>query len=182
MMYNIYGVMNITGYAGKSYSIDDLRRKATEYSYGENILTRKNFEGVYNNTSKENLNNEVWVRLSQKGWNRYFVSNLGRVRWLNDENELVSLVQVDELKKDGTPHYGYLVFDPKQLPGKIQHNYYVWRLIAMGFLGLSDRDKGMIVHHINNNGYDCTPENLILVTDEQHKEIHPFLRKNKNEF
>ena len=58
-MYNIYGVMNITGYAGKSYSIDDLRRKATEYSYGENILTRKNFEGVYNNTSKENLNNEV---------------------------------------------------------------------------------------------------------------------------
>lgn len=166
----------IIGYAGKCYSILDLRERAKEYRYGENISIKESFESKFNNPNESSLDGEVWVRLTQKGWNSYFVSNFGRVRWINNENKIFQLHQVDELKEDGTPHYGYLVFDPKQLPGIIQHNYHVWRLIAMGFLGLSEHQKGYIVHHINNNGYDCSPENLILVTEDQHKAIHPFLK------
>lgn len=162
----------IVGYAGEAYSIEFLRKEAKLYSYENASKVKEIFEEVYNNPSDSIYGDEVWVRLSQKGWNRYFVSSQGRVKWLDDNNELVLLKQVDELKEDGTPHYGYLVFDPEQLPGKIQHNYHVWRLIAMGFLGLSENDKGIIVHHISNNGYDCTPDNLILVTEEQHKAIH----------
>lgn len=164
----------IVGYEGKKYSIEELKNQSSAGNkYKDNINIKNDYEKVYNNQSLNNLEGEIWVRLSQKGWTRYFVSNKGRVRWLNENNELIPLLQVDELQKNGEPHYGYLVFDPKQLPGKIQHGFHVWRLIAMGFLGLQKYDS-RIVHHIDNNGYDCRPENLILVDWKQHSEIHGF--------
>lgn len=163
----------VKGYAGKTYTIKELREHAKKYSYGKDIVRKKDFESIYNNPSKDNLNGEVWVRLSQKGWNRYLVSNKGRVKLQNNLEEPILLTQVDELDKNANPHFGYLVFDPNQLPRIIQHNYHVWRIIAMAFLGLNEGDQ-LVVHHIDNNGYNCQPENLILVSKEEHASIHQF--------
>lgn len=175
-MKNIRDDFLIVGYEGKQYSIKELKNlSSTGYKYKTNIDIKADFDEVYNNSSLSNLEGEVWVRLSQKGWTRYFVSNKGRVRWLNENNELIPLKQVDELQKNGEPHYGYLVFDPNQLPKTIQHGFHVWRLIAMGFLGLQKYDS-RIVHHIDNNGYDCRPENLILVNKIQHDIIHDRIK------
>lgn len=160
----------IVGYEGKTYSINELKEKAKTFEYGKNLDIKSQFEEVYNNPSEENLEGEVWVRLSQKGWTNYIVSNKARVLWQNGSDKPILLRQVDEIYK-GAPHTGYLVFDPKQLPGQIQHGFHVWRLVAMGFLGLQKFDS-RIVHHIDNNGYDCRPENLILVNTSQHAVIH----------
>ena len=79
----------IIGYAGKCYSILDLRERAKEYRYGENISVKELFESKFNNPNESSLDGEVWVRLTQKGWNSYFVSNFGRVRWINNENKII---------------------------------------------------------------------------------------------
>lgn len=167
----------VVGYEGKTYYIRELKEKAKTYEYGKNVNIKSQFEDVYNNPSEENLDGEIWVRLSQKGWTNYIVSNKGRVRWQNGTDKPILLRQVDEIYK-GAPHTGYLVFDPNQLKGQIQHGYHVWRLIAMGFLGLQKYDS-RIVHHIDNNGYDCRPENLILVDEKQHSEIHGYKCKKE---
>lgn len=169
----------VIGYAGKKYSIEELKIKAKEYVYGDNSSVRPLFERIYNNPSEEDLDGEVWVRLSQDGWSNYLVSNKGRVRWQKENEKPILLNQVDEIK-DGKTHNGYLVFDPNQLPRQIQHNYHVWRLVAMAFLGLKKYDS-RVVHHINNNGYDCRPENLILVSWKQHSAIHNFYCGKKDQ-
>ena len=64
------------------------------------------YEGLFNNSSEENLDGEVLVRLSHNGWSNYFVSNKGCVRWQKDKEKPILLNQVDEIK-DRKPHYGY---------------------------------------------------------------------------
>lgn len=41
----------------------------------------------------------------------------------------------------------------------------------MGFLGKTIGD-GFDVHHTYNDGYNCRPENLILLTRAQHNAVH----------
>ena len=53
----------------------------------------------------------------------------------------------------------------------MDHQIEVYKLIAMGFLGKQIGD-GYDVHHKINDGYNCRPENLILLTREQHNKVH----------
>ena len=53
----------------------------------------------------------------------------------------------------------------------MDHQIEVNKLIAMGFLGKQIGD-GYDVHHKINDGYNCRPENLILLTREQHNKVH----------
>ena len=67
--------------------------------------------------------------------------------------------------------------DPDGDKHDIDHYVNVYTLIAMGFLGKKTGDH-YDVHHIDNNGYDCRPENLVLLTRKQHNAVHA---KNKIE-
>ena len=43
----------------------------------------------------------------------------------------------------------------------------------MAFLGKDEYEgDGSVIHHIDNNGYDNRPENLIWLTEEEHNQIH----------
>ena len=50
---------------------------------------------------------------------------------------------------------------------------YVYNFVAYTFLGKKEND-GFHVHHITNDGYYNTEENLVLLTKDEHSYIHGF--------
>ena len=54
----------------------------------------------------------------------------------------------------------------------------VYRFIAAAFYPnyckVYEEKQEYDVHHINNNGYDCRPDNLILLTPREHSKAHGF--------
>ncbi|MDD6969358.1 MAG: hypothetical protein SPH83_01600 [Treponema sp.] len=98
------------------------------------------------------LPDEIWKQ--HPSLKTYEVSNLGRIKIRN-----VIQRQIDTQGK-----LGYLVLEryPKVL---------VYRLVADTYLNRL-QEKYYEVHHIDNNGYDCSEDNLILLKKWQHKAIH----------
>ena len=82
--------------------------------------------------------------------------------------------------KLGKEYGGYLVMKDYTSPTeyKFDSTTYVYRFVAAAFF--PNYKEGLHIHHINNNGYDCRPENLILLTPEQHSKVHGFPVKGDN--
>ena len=154
------------GYNGRIYTLYELRNSANNYKSTDDIkyreATKKKHEKVYNCKEEkvpQDILEEVYGldssfvenwRTSYKGSrNTYLVSNLGRIK-LNGK----ILEQKDDSNK------GYLKIDKTNLS---------YKMIATAFFG---NTNGFHIHHINNNGFDCRPENLILLTQEEHSKVH----------
>ena len=105
---------------------------------------------------------EVWKEWRWKTDNKWEVSNLGRVRIDNEIQE-----QIDKPKSSP----GYLVL--KKYPTIL-----VYHLVANVFLD-NEHVEGIQIHHIDNNGYNSSEMNLILLSENQHKAIH-YKRKMNN--
>ena len=160
---------NVIGYLGIDYSLDELRQICpkcyTKQEYDSNhelkaeLVRRKSYHSkIYNNTEILVFPGEIWKDLKEiAGFTDYSVSSFGRVKFKN-----TIIIQEDE--KD---RYGYLVLDPEHTKN-VTH---VYTMIAYGFLGKLPKD-GKHVHHIDNNGYNCRSENLILLDSEQHSYVH----------
>ena len=172
----------IYGYGGKKYTIEKLKDLCPSRSVIEvqNKIERethrlKIYHSERYNSHVENLPGEIWVRLSQKGWERIFVSNQARVKYLKDDGDFEFLNQDEDPNKSD---FGYLVIDPEkkypELHKLISIGYpRVYKLVAMAFLGKDEYEgDGSVIHHIDNNGYDNRPENLIWLTEKEHKQIH----------
>ena len=56
----------------------------------------------------------------------------------------------------------------------------MYQLVAYTFLGKIDGD-GYHVHHITNDGYYNTTDNLILLTQEEHSYVHGFVIGDRND-
>ena len=96
---------------------------------------------------------ENWVEHPK--YKTYKVSNLGRVM-IND------VIQKQRDDPDGK--LGYLVLEKYTM-------VLVYQLVADVFLDRKE-GEGLAVHHIDNNGYDCSEDNLIMLTESQHNAIH----------
>ena len=137
------------------------------WHYGEEkrVFDKQKFADRYNNEANKNYTEdgkEEWKSLSHiAGYRNYWVSSLGRVRIGNYV-----------LEQDDFNNSGYLKLDPhRKYKGRVDHEVNVYTLIAMGFLG-KELNDGYDVHHLDNNGYDCRPKNLILLTRKQHIAVH----------
>lgn len=108
--------------------------------------------------------NEEWKFLSNSGYTKYAVSSEGRVAFKpgNDKYEIISQYDING--------NGYLKLDYER-KYNLDHSIEVYKLIAMGFLGKTIGD-GYDVHHKINDGYNCRPSNLILLTRAQHNAVH----------
>jgi len=116
---------------------------------------------------EENGKSEKWVQLKDHlGYTKYEVSDFGRVKF---DGKII--------KQDDPTSKGYLRLDPDGEIRNLDHHVNVYTLIAMGFLGKKIGDP-YDVHHIDNNGYNCRPEKLVLLTRKQHNAVHA---KNKIE-
>ena len=167
----------VTGYNNRKYSLYELSLSANNYQGNHNSeyreLIQKKYSKIYNcesETIPANLLEEVYglSEAFKEIWRevpnnkKYTVSNLGRIR-LNG----VLVYQDDE------NFNGYLKMS-KTVEDKDSDNRSenIYTFVAAAFL--PNYKEGMHVHHINNNGYDCRPENLILLTPPQHSKVHGF--------
>lgn len=164
------------GYNGVEYSLEELKHLClkchtkseieADTDLKSELERRKTYHSKIYNSKISDFPDEVWKDLRDvKDLTKYSVSNKGRVKF---KGKLIS--QDDEART-----YGYLVLDPENNYAGVSHSVHVYRLVAYAFLGLKPGDeKQRHVHHIDNNGYDCRPENLILLTAEQHSFVHGF--------
>lgn len=178
----------VIGFDGKTFTLRELRVTANEYTAKAPIEERKSikekFEQIFN-CDKEKIpdellkevygdnikTKEIWkpVPLYKKekdGEAEYSASNFGRIKHYG-----IIMKQGDKLGKE---YGGYLVMKDYTRPAeyKFDSTTCVYRFVAAAFL--PNYKEGMHVHHINNNGYDCRPENLILLTPPQHSKVHGF--------
>ena len=169
----------IIGYNNKRYTIAELRQLCPSYSKIKQHIAfekrthefRNKYEPIYN--SKDDLlENEIWIRLSQKRFENFFVSNKARVRWITPEGSIIFLNQDEDPSLQGA--IGYLVVDAENKYPEfhnLNRSKYLrtYTLVAMAFHGKQKYEyDGIHVHHIDNNGYNCTPENLILLDRDTH--------------
>ena len=185
----------VTGYNNRKYSLYELSLSANDYTinapeYFRNKIIEK-YSQVYNCTEEKvpaSILKEVygldekfveeWKKLDNWFYDFYKierigfeVSNLGRIRY-----DDIYLMQEAE-------KYGYLTIskelNKKKYPDlKVKtFSKYVYYYISAGFYG---KPNGKCIHHINNNGYDCRPENLILLTPPQHSKVHGSPVKGDN--
>ena len=120
---------------------------------------KKEFSDFYNNPSPYSIDGEIWDYYPCN--RRYLVSSEGRIKY-NFGDKLYQLIEQDDYSKNKP---GYLVLKQVNLSQK------VYNFVAITFLGKIEGD-GYEVHHINNNGYDCSTKNLILLTQIQHEIVH----------
>jgi len=111
----------------------------------------------YNIYSLENLPNEEWKPI--EGFERYLVSNYGRVK---------SLIGKEKILKQFTTETGYLIV--KLCKDNKPYNRRIHRLVARAFIDVDDDNKE--VHHINRNKKDNTVNNLMWIAKEEHYKIH----------
>ena len=134
--------------------LDNLKRQLAEYVPPfEDLDKRRNISPSFN-YDENDLEGEIWKPFPLD--TKYTVSNLGRIKYegkiQKQKDEKIQYVTLadDNLRKD-----------------------YVYNFVAYTFLGKIE-DDGMHVHHITNDGYYNTTENLILLTQEEHSYVHGF--------
>lgn len=158
------------GYNGRIYILYELRNSANNYKASDDVKYReaikKKHEKVYNCEYEQvpqdileevyGLDShfvEIWRRVPSYTRYEVLASNLGRIKC---KGKIV--------KQDDDFLNGYLkgLSSPKEE---------VYKIIARAFYGST---QGYSIHHIDNNGYDCRPENLILLTKTEHSKAHGF--------
>lgn len=180
------------GYDNKIYTLQQLRKTANEYKADDpNILqTKKKHQQVYNCLEEKvpskilyevyELDNdfvEIWLPVKIKTKVPYCVSNLGRIAVDLGNNKRKILLQEDykDFKSNKIKH-GYLCIsfeNDKKFKGTLNHSTCVYNYIGWTFFPESLSQK-LDIHHINNNGYDCRPNNLIPLRPREHSKVHGF--------
>jgi DNA-binding transcriptional regulator YiaG len=113
---------------------------------------------TYKNTDKQDLNNEIWISI--KGYQNYYVSNLGRIK--------VKLKSGDELIKKQCFSNGYLVLGLTK-NGK-QKTARVHRIVAEEFVTKPKNKKDLEVNHIDNDKLNNSAQNLEWITHQENSQ------------
>lgn len=121
------------------------------------IKAKKQEDEKRYNSEDASLLGEEWRKLPN--YENYCISTMGRVKY-----------KCKIVRQDDKAQTCYLKLDvDKEM--RVDHSVNVYTLVAKAFLGKKEGD-GYDVHHIDNNGYDNRPENLILLTRTQHHAVH----------
>ena len=139
----------MSGYKKLSASqIKELREKLIEpnecYPHYQSILVDE---------SKEEFRSVIINRFD--GQKEILVSNYGRIKY---KGKLVE------------PYIVGTFLHCTKVYSKEFGDHYVYNLVKQAFDPIANRYQYQI-HHINNNALDNRPENLIYVTEEEHREI-----------
>lgn len=134
--------------------LDNLKRQLAEYVPPfEDLDKRRNISPSFN-YDEQNLEDEIWKQYPLD--TKYAISNLGRIKYEG------------KIQKQKNEKTGYVTLADNNL-----RKDYVYNFVAYTFLGKIEGDS-MHVHHITNDGYYNTTENLILLTQDEHSYVHGF--------
>lgn len=134
--------------------LDELKQKLNDYKPPfEDLMKRRGISPSFN-YQEQDLAGEVWKDFPLD--NSYRVSNLGRIKFEG------------KIQKQKDEKTGYVTLADENL-----RKDYIYNFVAYTFLGKIEGD-GMHVHHITNDGYYNTIENLVLLTQSEHSYVHGF--------
>jgi len=134
--------------------LDELKQKLKNYKpLFTDLETRRSLSPSFN-YAQYNLKGEIWKEFPLDS--KYSVSNLGRIKYNGKIQK----------QKDDKPQY--VTLEDEDL-----YKDYIYKFVAYTFLGKIDGD-GYHVHHITNDGYYNTTDNLILLTQKEHSYVHGF--------
>ena len=138
-----------------------LQQRLKDYEKIENKENlRKNYASQ--NYYEQDIEGEFWKEYPSN--KKYLVSNKGRIKY---EGKIQHQINITD-PKTGKIKWGYLVLENKRL---LQD--YIYNFVAYTFLGKIEGDE-YHVHHITNDGYDNSVDNLILLTATEHSIVHGF--------
>lgn len=134
--------------------LESLKRRMNTYQpLFEDLDIRRNLSPSFN-YSESNLKDEIWKTFPLN--RQYTVSNLGRIKFNG------------KIQKQKEEKAQYIKLADESL-----RQDYVYNFVAYTFLGKKEND-GYHVHHITNDGYYNTEDNLVLLTPEEHSYVHGF--------
>ena len=152
----------------------NLQQKLKEFS---NRTEPKKEEDYYAFNYNPNIEGEEWKNIEGEGYSKYSVSNYGRVKYCG-----FIVPQKNKIDDNGKEMKEYLVLDKEKFGEmykdvatnfNLSKDVFVYSLVAYAFLGKKEGDY-LHVHHITNDGYDNSVNNLILLTKEEHSLVHSF--------
>lgn len=144
----------------KTLSLEELqneckRNQGDRSSEGKCFYEYKEGDQIPEDMEKD----EVWQ--NAPSWNgKYQASNYGRIRIKNYDNGLYEIAEQINHPDLGK---GWLVLE--KFPSVL-----VYLIVADAWL--EKAEPGWPVHHINNDGFDNRPENLVYVSQDVHNKIH----------
>jgi len=134
--------------------LNELKEKLNNYKPISDDLTERRKLSPSFCYDETDLKGEIWKEYPLD--KDYTVSSLGRIKYKGviqkQKDEKVQYVTLadDNLRKD-----------------------YIYNFVAYTFLGKQTGD-GFQVHHITNDGYFNTLDNLVLLNQEEHSYVHGF--------
>lgn len=134
--------------------LDKLKKTLKDYKPQFEDLEKRRAISPTFNYCKSDLPGEIWKTFPLD--ENYTVSNLGRIKYKG------------QIQKQKDKKTGYVTLSDKGL-----RKDYIYNFVAYTFLGKMEGD-GMHVHHITNDGYYNTTENLVLLTKDEHSYVHGF--------
>ena len=132
--------------------LDELKVKLNNYRPLFDDLEKRRSISPSFNYQENDLEGEIWKIFPLDA--DYTVSNLGRIKYKG------------KIQKQKDEKVQYVTLADKNL-----RQDYVYNFVAYTFLGKIEYD-GMHVHHITNDGYYNTVDNLVLLTKEEHSYVH----------
>ncbi len=139
---------------GYNLWLDSLKQKLNNYQPLFTDLDARRSISPSFNYCEHNLKGEIWREFPTD--KRYRVSNLGRIKFEG------------KIQKQKDEKIGYCTLADESL-----RKDYVYNFVAYTFLNKVEGD-GYHVHHITNDGYYNTVENLVLLTQDEHSFVHGF--------
>ena len=134
--------------------LDELKVKLNNYRPLFDDLEKRRSISPSFNYQENDLEGEIWKIFPLDA--DYTVSNLGRIKYKG------------KIQKQKDEKIQYVTLADKNL-----RQDYIYNFVAYTFLGKIE-DDGMHVHHITNDGYYNTIDNLVLLTKDEHSYVHGF--------
>ena len=139
--------------------LEEMRKILKEYKPPFDDLEKRRSISPSFNYSEQDLKDEIWKEFPFD--KNYTVSNLGRIKYKG------------KIQKQKDEKIQYVTLADENL----RHDY-IYNFVAYTFLGKQPND-GYHVHHITNDGYFNTTENMVLLTKEEHLFVHGFEIREK---
>ena len=134
--------------------LDNLKQELINYVPPcEDMDERRKISPSFN-YQEEDLENEIWKEFPLNP--KYTVSSVGRIKY----NGVIQKQKDDKIQ--------YVTLADESL-----RKEYIYNFVAFTFLGKIEGD-GFHTHHITNDGYYNTVDNLVLLTPEEHSYVHGF--------
>jgi len=124
---------------------------------------------------------KIWLTEYHEGQFKSRTSRLCRLHKVGEKNPMkgkIKMLHHNAVEKSVDANGYILVFAPDWYSGRTDGNKVLEHIIVYcEHNGYAFLPKGMVVHHLDSNKQNNHPDNLVLVSIQDHRRIHAWLNK-----